>query len=99
MSVQIIEVHPTGCCQPKEFVEAQRRTVGVSRPIGDDGWPATQFTYVYRCEICGQHWKCKYEPPAVTGSKYGYTRTERIGKTSRRYRKRLAKELLRQGTT
>ena len=100
MSVQIIEVNPRGCCKPEEFVTGGRRVNGASRQP-DESWPIVEFTYVYRCDQCGQNWKVKYHPPG-SSMNYGAVRggftTERVGKTSRRYRKRLAKELLRQGT-
>lgn len=97
MSVQIISVTPTGCCKPEEFVEGQRRTKGLSRPLDHhEGWPKIQFSYIYRCETCGQRWIVTYTP-GFRGERGSFS-SKRDGKTSRRYRQRLMRDLMRQGT-
>lgn len=98
MDVQITHVMPRGCCDPESFIYGQRRLNGNSRPPADNSnLPKVEFTYIYRCETCGQRWSVKYEPPHSHGTSNPYIRTERVGKTSRRYRKRIARQILRQG--
>lgn len=97
-NVQITDIKPRGCCDPESFVLGGRRTTGTSRPAPTEGWPKYEFEYIYRCLACGQRWEVTYHPPGRQGDS-GYFNSSRDGGPSWRYRRRLAQELLRQGTT